>query len=213
MKRRALLILVVAFGVDACASTRNASQIQGPRASPTTTSSTTATSSPPTPGQVLPFSPHPDFAGPLPDGMWPAWPQLHVALHLQETHAKSGTPIAGELLVTNDGSQPIARAPGRSCSTTFVVALESPTYTPDIAWTAAACTLGPGTPEPVWPPGLTTIPFTIITTYNGCGGQPQTIPCAPHGGPPALPSGTYHTFVDSNGMALPQPAQLTVTLT
>ena len=163
--------------------------------------------------RLLPFSPEPDYKGTLPaDGMYPAWPQLHVSVHLQTESVTAGTAIEGQLIVTNNGTQPIARAPGRSCSASFIVVLESPTYTPQIAWAASACILRPSTPEPVWPPGVTSIPFTIITNYSTCGGRPLTITCRPDGGPPPLPRGAYHTFVASNGMALPQPQPITVTL-
>jgi hypothetical protein len=202
-------IAAIAAGVLATGPQSKASQHRV-AIQPATGESTTPTAAAPS-ADVLPFSPQPNFKGTLANGMYPPWPQLHVTLLVQTEAVTAGTTIQGDMLVTNGGNKPIARAPGRSCAASFVVALESPTYKPAIAWAADACELSPGVPVPVWAPGVTSVPFTISTTYT-CGGQPSTAdPCTDHW-PPLLPPGTYHTFVASNGMALPQPRSVNVTV-
>jgi hypothetical protein len=219
MKWTAAALLALAMVVSGCAD--RVSRIATPSESTATTadahSALTAGPLIPTtvpnesPPETLPYSPRPSTAGSV-DGLSPAWPQLHATVHLKTQRVTAGTSIEGDLLVTNDGHESIARAPAGSCSADFVVVLDSRTYKPVIAWPAMGCEVPWTGPQPVWPPGLTKVSFTVSTTYSSCGGLHSAVPCPSHGFPP-LPPGTYHTFVAAIEMALPQPAPVTVTLT
>jgi hypothetical protein len=161
---------------------------------------------------ILPASPHPVGAGDLSaDGLLPAWPQLHDRLVLKTTEVSAGTTsVSGTLVVVNDGRRAINLS--RGCRPSYVVVLTSRTYEPTVAW-AMVCSVRPF----LMAPGRNRLPFSISTTYLSCGPPPNTPsdpPCLDHPmRPPPLPAGRYRAVLRGDGLALPPPPSVSITLT
>ncbi len=149
-------------------------------------------------------------APPLPGGygLIPAVSGLSDRIVLNSTRITSGQSIGGALLVVNHGTVPINLT--TSCRPDYVVVLTSSTYTPQVAW-ATVCS---GRPFIV-APGTNRLPLHVITTYLGCrqGGPPSTEPRCLSSGPPPLPAGDYDAVLVGDGLALPKPQPIAVTLT
>jgi hypothetical protein len=146
----------------------------------------------------------------LPDGngLTPAAGVLSDRIVLKSRRIASGQSIGGSLLVVNHGGAPINLT--KMCRPDFVVALTSSSYTPIVAW-AANCS---GLPF-IIAPGTNRLPLKVITTYLGCsqGGRPSTEPKCTSTGPPPLPTGNYDAVLFGDGLALPKPQPISVTLT
>jgi hypothetical protein len=157
----------------------------------------------------LPASPHPGHH--LPHGLLPAWRQIHDRIHLDRTTVVAGSTIKGTLIVTNSARRVVDLAQG--CRPSYVVALSSPTYAPQVAF-ASTCNHRPF----VLHPGRTKLPVKVLTTYLECtesGGDAatSTVPPCTSTSPPPLRPGSYRTLLIGNGLALPQPTPVVVTLT
>lgn len=132
-------------------------------------------------------------------------------LQLETTRAVAGTPIKGVFIVDN---------PNRSvnlnhrCRPGFAVTLTNATFPPGAAFDL------PCDSEPfVLAHGTNRYPFTVSTDYPRCiqpGGGPITATSpACNGGNkiPPLPPGSYQAVFDNDGLTLPTPSRVAVTLT
>lgn len=179
------VLAAVALALSACN--------QGQSAGPTTSHPSPTTTAPPLPGGY---------------GLIPAGRGLSDRIVLNSTRIASGRPIGGALIVVNHGAVPINLT--KTCRPNFVVVLTSSTYTPQVAW-PSDCAVGPFTIAP----GTNRFPVQVTTTYLGChqSGPPSTVPRCLSSGPPSLPAGNYDAVLVGNGLALPKPQPVAVTLT
>jgi hypothetical protein len=143
---------------------------------------------------------------------------LDVRITLDQTSVRTGTPITGHAVVTNNTAHPLVIA---DCHGEWLqVGLTSRTISSGLGW--LDCLTIPGTKLPV---GTETIPITIATTYSECTphvptATTQTPACThdAHGRitMPALPPGTYSTetaMLAPKGVPMPRPNTIAVTLT
>lgn len=138
---------------------------------------------------------------------------LTLRIMLRHTRVAAGMVIKGAAMFTNRTGAPITV---ETCAADgwLEVGLVNKhiSYTP--ANVAIAC---PPTVQLV--PGVTRVPITVVTTFQGCTQSPSaaTAPEAPScaGGPPPLPVGTYHTEVVTSGLPpdIPTANVVSVTLT
>ncbi|HMK96709.1 MAG TPA: hypothetical protein VK425_04120 [Acidimicrobiales bacterium] len=143
----------------------------------------------------------------------PAFAEMTVQITLSATRVVAGTPIKGNLVVTNPGpAVNLTRLEPSGCMPGFAVYLTNGTISNPPAF-ATDCTSGPL----VIAHGTTTLPFTVLTTYGACTTESaETTPNLPlclSTGMPQLPPGTYWaTIAWSEAVRLPQPRRVTVTL-
>ena len=146
-------------------------------------------------------------------GLLPASLQLSTRIVLSLTHVVAGSPIKGFVVVTNRG-KPLNLS-GRSgpfeCRPGYAVVLTNDRIQPDIAWPLNCSARGL-----LIPSGVTRLPVTVITTYDGCDmhaatkSQPK---CLPGFRVPPLPASTYRAVLVGAGLRLPAPKAVSVTLT
>jgi hypothetical protein len=145
-------------------------------------------------------------------GLLPASPQLTTRIVLSRTHVVEGSPIKGFVVVINRGkllklwdhSGPLECTPG------YAVTLTNRRFPPDAAFFADC-----GTRPLVIPSGVTRLPVTVITTYQGCSpsNASKTIPkCLSGRRMPPLPAGQYRAVLVGLGLRLPAPKAVSVTL-
>jgi hypothetical protein len=142
-------------------------------------------------------------------GLMPASPALSDRLILSKTDVATGTPIKGTLLVVNDGRTPINLNHG--CRPKFAVVLAGRHYRPSVAF-SAECSVKPF----ILRPGPNRFRITVMTTYLMCAGKKDLASgehacLAGHRMPP-LPAGHYRAFLVGDGLALPAPIPVAVTL-
>jgi len=149
-------------------------------------------------------------APPLPGGygLVTPDPSLTTQIVLSSTRIASGHSINGTLLVVNRGTIPINLT--KACRPDFVVALTNSNYVPQVAF-ATVCSGRPFTIAP----GANHLHVDVTTTYLGCrqGGSPSTVPNCLSDEPPPLPAGNYDAVLIGDGLALPEPRPVPVTLT
>jgi len=143
------------------------------------------------------------------NGLLGASPILHDRIELDSTQVVAGHPMRGTLVVTNSGSSPINLT--RRCYPGFLIELTNKHIPPQVSFNFD-CVNRPF----LIPPGTSRFDMTILTT-QGCtasGGTSATpIPtCPPGGGLPALPPGQYRAVLVGDGVALPAPRPVPVTL-
>ncbi len=148
-------------------------------------------------------------------GLLPPPKGVSDELVLDTTVARAGTTVHGDLVVTNASGSVIELRDPHGCTPDFAVGLTNATLPAvNAPGFAAVC----GSAALVLPPGTTTFPVDVITTYTGCtngptlGGRYRLPRCVPHGGPPSLPAGRYVAVLYGSSLALP-PATTPVTLT
>ena len=115
--------------------------------------------------------------------------------------------MQGQVVVTNNGE--VITANG--CGSLFAVALSSPTYTPQVAWTACGQTL-------TIPPGLSTYPISLLASISTCQNDAPTpstttensYPSCIDGHPPALPPGDYEARLYQSTHVVPDPEPVPV---
>ena len=146
-------------------------------------------------------------------GPLPASPQLSTRIVLSRTHVVAGAPIKGFVVVTNRG-KPLKlwdRSGPLECRPGYAVVLTNKRFPPQAQF-FFSCELRPL----VIPSGVTRLPVTVITTYDGCGiytatkSQPG---CFPGFQMPPLPAGQYRAVLVGQGLRLPAPKAVSVTLT
>ena len=142
-------------------------------------------------------------------GLLPASPALRDRIELDSTHGVAGERLRGTLVVTNRGSRPINLT--HRCRPGFLIELTNRHVAPQVSF-AMDCVNRPFLIEP----GTTRFPMKIFTK-EGCsaagGPSAQSGPACPAtGGEPALPPGRYRAVLVGDGVALPAPAPVTVTL-
>jgi hypothetical protein len=143
---------------------------------------------------------------------------LDIRIKLNQTSVRTGTPITGRAFVTNSTAHPLVIA---DCHGVWLqVGLTSGAISSQKAW--LDCLTVPGTKLPV---ATSSIPITIVTTYNECtphasSATAHTPVCIhdAHGATsmPPLPPGTYSTktaMLGPNGVPMPTPNTIQVTLT
>jgi hypothetical protein len=159
-----------------------------------TGSPTTTTTAPPLPG---------GYGLTIPDS------SLTDRIVLKSSRTTAGRPIDGTLLVFNHGAAAINLNKG--CRPSFVVALTNSKYVPQVAF-AAVCSSAPLNIAP----GTNTLPISITTTYLQCqpvgSSGPDHPACVGDEAPP-LPIGSYDAVLIGDGLALPEPQPVPVTLT
>ena len=145
-------------------------------------------------------------------GLLPASSQLSTRIVLSRIHVVAGSPRKGFVVVTNRGkplklwnhSGPLECRPG------YAVVLTNKRFPPQAQF-FFDCELRPL----VIPSGVTRLPVTVPTTYDGCGksaatkSQPK---CLPGFRVPPLPAGTYRAVLVGLGLRLPAPKAVSVTL-
>lgn len=137
---------------------------------------------------------------------------LGLDITLDHTRVVAGTPIKGTAIFTNRTTSPITV---ETCAADgwLDVGLENRAISYQPANPAIACA-----PTVTLAPGVTRIPFPVLTTYEGCSQSPpagtEYPPCIASDLPP-LPAGTYRTTVITAGLpaGTPAPGQIAVTLT
>jgi hypothetical protein len=149
-------------------------------------------------------------APPLPGGygLVAPDPSLTDRMTLSPTRVSSGHSVDGTLVVVNHGTVPVNLT--HVCRPDFEVALTNSNYVPQVAW-AADCLARPF----IIVPGVNRLPFQVTTMYLACaqsGLSPNDPACLPTGSPP-LPVGNYVAVLVGNGLALPEPRPISVTLT
>ena len=138
---------------------------------------------------------------------------LSLGIALEHTRVMAGLPIKGTAIFTNRTGTPITV---ETCAADgwLNVGLANPdiTYSPSSPLIACA-------PSVQLASGVTRMPITVMTTYQGCSesgsGSAEYPPCNPGNQLPPLPPGTYHTVVITRGLpaGLPAPGVVRVTLT
>jgi hypothetical protein len=121
---------------------------------------------------------------------------ITIRISLSETRVPSGTPIKGEVVVTNTTSKPITVQVFNGCELDSL--LEVGLTNKRIAFEASSDLAGCSRPIRL-SPGPHRIPLTVATSYQSClqkGGQSTTyMPLCTPTGQPALPAGHYMTKV------------------
>jgi hypothetical protein len=107
----------------------------------------------------------------------------------------SGNTIDGTLVVVNRGS-PVNLT--KSCRPDYVVVLTNAKYAPQVAFTSD-CLAQPFTIRT----GTNRLPIHVLTTY---------LVCHPPACTSDLPAGNYDAVLVGNGLALPEPKPISVTL-
>ncbi len=142
-------------------------------------------------------------------GLMPASPALADRLILTGTDVASGVAIKGTLLVINHGRKAINL--NRGCRPKYEVVLTAPHYLPAIAF-PADCS---GQPF-IIKPGPNRIGVTVLTTYLACSGSKHLMhgehACLRGNRMPPLPAGRYRAVLVGDGLPLPAPASVAVTL-
>jgi hypothetical protein len=142
-------------------------------------------------------------------GLLRASPTLSDRIELDSTHGVAGARLRGTLVVTNRGSRPINLT--RRCYPGFLIELTNNHIASQVSFGSPcvnrALLIYPGTRR---------FAMTILTT-EACtaagGASALPIPtCPPTGGLPVLPPGRYRAVLVGDGVALPAPAPVTVTL-
>lgn len=143
----------------------------------------------------------------------PASPRLSTRIVLSRTHVVAGSSIKGFVVVTNRG-KPLKlwdHSGPLECRPDYAVALTNKRFPPHAQF-FFDCELRPL----VIPSGVTRLPVTVITTYQGCSpsNASKTIPrCLPGLRMPPLPAGQYRTVLVGLDLRLPAPKAVSVTLT
>jgi len=135
---------------------------------------------------------------------------MTVQISLSTTQVVAGTPINGNLVITNPGpAVNLTKLEPSGCMPGFAVFLTNGTISNAPAF-AADCTNGPF----VIHEGTTKFPFMVLTTYAGCtSDSAETTPDLPLCPPPGLPPGTYRATIEwSSSVPLPPPQPVEVTL-
>jgi len=144
-------------------------------------------------------------------GLLPAAATLDIRLQLSRSHAAAGNPIPGRLIITNSGQTPVNLTSRRyGCRPKYGIVLTSRQVFPNATFTTD-CKTGPF----LIPPGRSTLPVVVQTTYASCqgpGGQStRHLPaCGAQGQIPPLPAGAYQAVLIGTGLALPDPPKITV---
>ena len=149
-------------------------------------------------------------------GLLPAPRGISDRIVLDTNVARAGTPIHGDLVVTNVRGSAVDLRDPHGCRPGYAVGLTNAVLPAGNAPAfAAVCSANPL----VVPQGTTKFPIDVITTWSGCtNGPPPTsaryrIPrCTAHGEPPPLPAGRYVAVLYGSALPLP-PATAPVTLT
>jgi len=141
--------------------------------------------------------------------------RLTLTVDLRTTHAVSGKPIKGTLIVNNPGAAiNLTKVVKSGCEPAFAIILTQGAFSNGVGF-ALICT----NKAFVIAPGRTTLPFSVMTAYTSCsppnGSSSIATPrCLASGGPPPLPVGTYKTAIEwSEPVPLPKPAAVVVVLT
>jgi len=146
-------------------------------------------------------------------GLLPASPQLSTRIVLSRTRVVAGSPIKGFVVVTNRG-KPLKlwdQSGPVKCRPDYAVVLTNDRIPPDVMFLFDC-----GGRPLLIPSGVTRLPATVITTYDGCGmyaatkSQPK---CLPGLRVPPLPAGSYRATLVGQGLRLPAPKAVSVTLT
>jgi hypothetical protein len=128
---------------------------------------------------------------------------VSVQVKLNVTTIRAGHSIHGTAIITNSSSKSIL-VQGWSCEQWLYVGLASKKIAYDPAVPVSAC------PNSVTlKPGANRVPITVSTSYDVCQQGPQKgtveLPHCPKRGSavgmPALPKGTYHVVVLTNGLS------------
>jgi hypothetical protein len=138
---------------------------------------------------------------------------LSLRITLEQTRVAAGRPIKGTAIFTN-----------RSGASILVAACAADGWL-NVGIANHDIPYNPVSPEIACPPsvqlasGVTRIPITVMTTFQGCSesgpGSAQYPPCNPGNQLPPLPAGAYHTVVSTSGLpaGMPAPNVVAVTLT
>jgi hypothetical protein len=124
---------------------------------------------------------------------------LSIRVDLTTTSIRAGHTVYGVALVTNSSSKSI-RVQTWECDQWLLVGLANKDVPYDPAVAISACS-----DAIILEPGVNRVPITVSTMYQECAGGPPTgkkidIPWCPKTGMPALPKGTYHVVVITNGI-------------
>jgi hypothetical protein len=142
-------------------------------------------------------------------GLKPASRALSDRLIFSRTAVVAGVRIKGTLLVVNHGSKPINLNHG--CRPAYEVVLTGRHYRPSLAL-ADICSVKPF----ILRPGRNLLPFTLLTTFQTCAGKKDLASgehaCLPGPRMPPLPAGHYSAVLVGDGLALPAPVPVAVTL-
>jgi hypothetical protein len=144
-------------------------------------------------------------------GLTPAPRGLTDRLVLQQTRVTAGTPIKGWLVVTYRGRAPINL--NRGCRPQYAVVVTNHRFPPDVAF-PTDCSTAPF----VIKPGQNRLAVTVITTYRMCAQEAtratSSMPACLHGRQimPSLPPGQYEAVLVGDGLPLPTPAPILVSL-
>ena len=147
---------------------------------------------------------------PPPRWLWTATPDpsLTDRIVLKSSRTTAGQSIDGTLLVFNHAAAAINLT--KTCRPSFVVALTNSRYVPQVAF-PAVCSSQPL----VIVTGMNRLPVKVTTTYLECqqGGSVSAGPACVANEAPPLPAGSYDAVLVGDGLALPEPQPVPVTLT
>lgn len=144
-------------------------------------------------------------------GLVPAPRGLTDRLVLQQTRVTAGTPIKGWLVVTYWGRAPINL--NRGCRPRYAVVVTNDRFPPDVPF-PADCSTAPF----VIRRGENRLAVTVITTYRMCAQvasqATSSMPACLHGRQimPPLPPGRYEAVLVGDGLPLPAPTAIPVSL-
>ncbi len=133
-------------------------------------------------------------------------------LVLTQTHVTAGTSIKGWLVVTYRGQAPINL--NRGCQPRFAVVLTNHRFPADVAF-PQDCSAAPFMIDP----GENRLAVTVDTTYRECAQvaaqATRDEPVCRHGRQimPPLPAGRYEAVLVGDGLPLPAPDPIPVSLT
>lgn len=138
---------------------------------------------------------------------------LTLRITLEHTRMAAGRPIKGTAIFTNrSGASILVAACAADGWLNVGIANHDIPYNPGNPLIACA-------PSVQLASGVTRMPITVMTTYQGCSesgsGSAQYPPCNPGNQLPSLPAGAYHTVVVTSGLpaGMPAPNVVAVTLT
>jgi hypothetical protein len=138
---------------------------------------------------------------------------LTLRITLEHTRVAAGRPIKGTAIFTNRSGASILVAACAADGWLIVgIANHDIPYNPGNPQIACA-------PSVQLASGVTRMPITVMTIYQGCSesgpGSTQFPPCDPGNQLPTLPAGTYHTVVVTSGLpaGMPAPNVVAVTVT
>ncbi len=136
---------------------------------------------------------------------------LSLRIRLEHTRMAAGRPIKGTAIFTNrSGTSILVAACAADGWLNVGIANRDIAYNPSSPLIACEPTVQLAA-------GVTSIPITVMTTFQGCSqsgaGSAQYPPCNPGNHLPPLPAGIYHTVVVTSGLPASMPAPNVVTVT